>query len=394
MRSYGPRMTRRRSWRALMAGLQADAALAVTLAALWQLEVWAPALVPGVSAVDGQGVALSVAGMVMLLPLAARRRAPLCSCAVVMGGAVLAHVVGPSPEGLSEVAGMVVASYSVACYSDIRRAVVGLALVVLSVALSQGFTADDLAFGVLLFGGAWALGRTVRSARGRTRELESLTGELARERGENARLAVELERTRIARELHDVVAHAVSVMVVQAGGVRGLLGPTQHDERQALGVIESTGRQAMGELRRMVGMLRAPVEGDGLAPPPALSHVRALVQQVRDAGLPVELTVAGSPRPLSPGLELSAYRVVQEALTNTLKHAGPAHAEVSVRYGERALELDVRDDGAGPSRNGGGGHGLTGMRERVGLYGGQLDVGAQPSGGYRVFARFPLGSAR
>jgi signal transduction histidine kinase len=387
--------------RSRISGLRADVVLALALVVLWQLEVWVPDAVPWVGATQEHRAALAAAGVAALLPLAWRRVAPLPSCAAVLAGTVLVELVGPSPEGLSELAGVVIASYSVAAYAPSREALTGLGLMVLSQVISQHAKPDDVAFGTLLFGGAWVAGRLVAGARERARELETLTQELALEREESARLAVALERTRIARELHDVVAHAVSVMVVQAGGVRGLLEPRQQDEREALEVIEAAGREAMGELRRMVGVLRAPVDDEGLSPPPSLSHVDALCRHVRDAGLPVELKIDGTPRPLAPGLELSAYRIVQEALTNTLKHAGPAHAEVSVRYGERALELHVCDDGVG-ARNGTrgdvldpsmGGHGLVGMRERVRVFGGEFEAGPRPSGGFRVFACLPLESA-
>ncbi len=384
-------MSQVRAWRERLPGTAGDVAPAVALAGLWQLELWAPEAMPAVAPVSQHRVALTVAGLVMLLPLAARRTAPLAACAAVMAGAVLAEVAGPSPEGLSQVAGLLLAAFSVALYADARRAWAGLGIIALSVG---AFAADDVAFALLLFGAAWTLGRIVRAARRRTRELVELTRELELEREENARLAVAVERSRIARELHDVVAHTVSVMVVQAGGVRGLLDPAQREEREALAVVEAAGRQAMTELRRLVGMLREPVEDEQLRPPPALAQVEALVDHVRRAGLPVELTVSGARRELEPGLELSAYRIVQEALTNSLRHAGPARAEVVVRYGERVLELDVRDDGTGPRNGHHGGYGLIGMRERVDLFGGELEAGPIPSGGFRVHARLPVREGR
>ena len=344
---YGGRMSGIRPGRDWLLGERADVALAVGLTALWLVDVWAPGFLPAAEAVDEHRVALTASGMLMLLPLAARRTMPLASCAAVMVGMAVTEAVGPSPEGLSSAAGVLVAGYSVAAHTDARRAVAGLGVMMLGLGIAQAFGADDSAFAILLIGGAWAAGRTVHLARFRARELEALTEALARERVENAQLAVALERTRIARELHDVVAHSVSVMVVQAGGVRGLLRPAQNEEREALAVIESTGRQAMTELRRMLGTLRTPADRDAFAPVPALSHVDSLVANVRDAGLPVELKIDGRRRPLSPGLELSAYGIVQEALTNTLKHAGPAHAEVRVGYAERELAIEVCDDGAG-----------------------------------------------
>jgi signal transduction histidine kinase len=224
------------------------------------------------------------------------------------------------------------------------------------------------------------------------------------------------ERGRIARELHDVVAHSVSVMVVQAGAARRTMAASPDQATTALGQIESTGRQALVELRRLLGLLRDGDRGDGaaLTPQPGLEHLESLAAAAREAGLPVEVTVEGEPRPLPAGVDLSAYRIVQEALTNSLKHAGPARARVRVCYGREALEVQVTDDGRGersaarageglvvvtigpdgvlelPGRRDGGGHGLIGMRERVALFGGTLEAGADPGGGYRVAARLPL----
>ena len=306
---------RGRDW---LLGDRADVALAVGLTALWLVERVGARIPAGCG---GRGSASRCAdGVGDAHALAARR--PANDAARVVrrrDGRRGGHRSGRAVTGGTVVGGgCLVAGYSVAAHADVRRAVAGLGVMVLGLGIAQAFGADDSAFAILLIGGAWAAGRTVRLARVRACELEALTEALARERGENAQLAVALERNRIARELHDVVAHSVSVMVVQAGGVRGLLRPAQDEEREALAVIESTGRQAMTELRRMLGTLRTPADGDALAPAPALSHVDSLVANVRDAGLPVELRFDGRRRPLSPGLELSAYRIVQEALTNTL----------------------------------------------------------------------------
>jgi signal transduction histidine kinase len=191
-----------------------------------------------------------------------------------------------------------------------------------------------------------------------------------------------------------VVAHSVSVMVVQAGAARRRVASNPDQARDALASIESTGRQALAEMRRLVGLQRDRGDGeDALAPQPSLVHLESLLAATRDAGLPVELTVEGQPRPLPAGVDLSAYRIVQEALTNSLKHAGPARATVRLCYGREALEVQVSDDGHGRGRNGqadGGGHGLIGMRERVALFGGTLEVGVGPGGGFRVAARLPL----
>jgi signal transduction histidine kinase len=205
------------------------------------------------------------------------------------------------------------------------------------------------------------------------------------------------ERSRIARELHDVIAHAVSVMVVQAGAARRVAVARPEQARDAMTSIESTGRQALGEMRRLVGVLRDNDEPTTLDPQPRLLDVPALVEQAREAGLQVRLEVEGEPRPLPAGVDLSAYRIVQEALTNVRKHAGPASVEVAVRYGPHALHIEVCDDGRGAPveavSNGHRGQGLIGMRERVALYGGRLDVGPRPQGGFRVLADLPLEAA-
>ncbi len=220
--------------------------------------------------------------------------------------------------------------------------------------------------------------------------LEDRASQLEREREERARVAVAEERARIARELHDVVAPSVSVIVVQAQATQRLIDGEQYEVRQALGSIETSGRQALVELRRMLGILRRSGEEPALSPQPGLRHLDALIEQFRESGLPVELSVEGEAKPLSPGMDLTSYRIVQEALTNTLKHAGPARAWVAVRYQGEEVELEVIDDGAGTGQGGGSGHGLIGMHERVGLYGGTLKSGKREGGGYFVRARLPL----
>jgi signal transduction histidine kinase len=216
-----------------------------------------------------------------------------------------------------------------------------------------------------------------------------------REGEQKARAAVSEERTRIARELHDIVAHSVSTMVVHAGAERRVLDEGQASTREVLFSIEQTGRQAMAEMRRSLGMLRKGDHELALAPQPSLAHVELLLDQVRAAGMPVELRVAGEPVPLPPGVDLSAYRIVQEGLTNPLKHAGPARATVTVRYDEHELTLEIADSGRGGAANGsGGGHGLIGMRERVALFGGEFDAGSRAGRGHAVQVRLPLGHPR
>jgi signal transduction histidine kinase len=211
-------------------------------------------------------------------------------------------------------------------------------------------------------------------------------------RGTLAHEAVTEERARIAREPHDLVAHSVSVMVVQAGAERHALAEDQESTREALTSIEQSGRQALAEARRLLGMLRRGGDHDELAPQPSIDQIGFLLEQIERAGLPVKLEIEGDAVPLPAGVDLCAYRVVQEGLTNALKHAGPAHAEVLLRYTPLRLDVEVRDDGRGaPAPNGdGAGHGLIGMRERVGLYGGELRTGPRDSGRFGISAHIPL----
>jgi signal transduction histidine kinase len=211
-----------------------------------------------------------------------------------------------------------------------------------------------------------------------------------RERDLVAREAVVEERARIARELHDVIAHHVSMIVLQAGAERRVLDGANTSTREVLETVERTGRSALTEMRRLLGMLRGDAN-EPLTPQPGLTDVPVLVKQLREAGLPVELQVEGERRELPVGIELSAYRIVQEALTNALKHAGEASASVNIRYGSDSLELEIADDGRGASAPvSSGGHGLVGMRERVALYGGHLDAGRRPSGGFVVRVLLPI----
>jgi signal transduction histidine kinase len=249
----------------------------------------------------------------------------------------------------------------------------------------SAFIATCIVFG-LIWTVAFALGRKFEEAD----EAKQRAAQAEREREERARTAVTEERARIARELHDVVGHSVSVMTVQASAVRRLLRPEQEREREALLIVERTGREALAEMRRMVGVLRRPEEGPALAPQPSLEHVGRLVEQAREAGLSVELRVEGDPHPLPAGVDLTAYRLVQEGLTNALKHARAERAQVVVCYGDGDLEVTVSDDGRGAGSGDGGGHGLVGMRERVAVFGGELEAGPRAEGGYRLRAKLPV----
>ena len=326
--------------------------------------------------------------------LAVRKRLPLLPIAAATAAAV-ADIWLPS-AGDNEAFGFVaiLAVYSAAVHTDGIATIIAAALtVVFTVALmitdGESWNLGGFLFFGLLIGTPFVVGRAIRYRRLRETALEETNVALARERDERARAAVAEERTRIARELHDVVAHAVSVMVLQARGGRALLDTEPSESREAFDTIERTGRQALGEMRRLLGQLRAEDEELALAPQPSLSRLSSLADEVTRAGLPVEIRIEGEPAELPAGVDVSAFRIVQEALTNALKHAGPARAVVAVRYGDGEVDIEVADDGRGGANGDGTGHGLTGIRERVALYGGDFAAGAQRQGGYAVRARLP-----
>jgi signal transduction histidine kinase len=277
---------------------------------------------------------------------------------------------------------------------ELRQAIAGFAILLGVNAIVTRNDPDgsvgDFVWTCIIFGIAWTIGFGLAHKLREADEAKERAERLERAREEEARAAVAEERARIARELHDVVGHSVSVMTVQAAGVRRLLRPEQEREREALEIVEQTGREALAEMRRLVGVLRRPEEAPALAPQPSLEHLDRLVAQARDAGLPVDLKVEGDPVQLAVGLDLTAYRFVQEGLTNALKHARASHAEVLVRYDDGHIELTVSDDGSGDGGGESGGHGLVGMRERISVYGGELEAGPQAKGGYRLRARLPL----
>jgi signal transduction histidine kinase len=288
------------------------------------------------------------------------------------------------------------ALFLVGSLRDRSQAVAGLAVAegVLAVVIhnAPGSGVGNFIVGSIIFTIVWAIAFGVGRKSVEADEAKERAVRAEREREERARTAVAEERARIARELHDVVGHSVSVMTVQASGVRRLLRPDQQREREALLIVERTGREALAEMRRMVGVLRRPEEGPTLAPQPSLEHLEKLVEHAREAGLPVELRVEGEAVQLPVGVDLTAYRLVQEGLTNAVKHAQATQAEVLVHYSDGQIEIVVSDDGRGIGSDDGGGHGLVGMRERVSVYGGELDAGPRAGGGYRLRARLPLTS--
>ncbi len=335
------------------------------------------------------------------LPLLWRRRAPVVVLAVVLSSLAIPDAThGIANEASVPFIGVLVATYASGAYTDrrsgrIAAGVIAVVLLFLAVSIGENVAGDALFIGGILYA-VWGAATIVRSRQELATALAARTVELEHEREEKAQLAVVEERARIARELHDVVAHTLSIMVVQAGAERRALGAARPETSEVLATIEATGRTAMAEMRRLLGMLRRSDDELALAPQPSLAHLDELVAQVREAGMPVDLRIEGEPRPVAPGVDLSAYRIVQEALTNALKHAGPARARVTVRYGDDELDIEIADDGArAPAAAPAGGHGLVGMRERVALFGGDLATGRRRGGGYAVRARLPLaGSAR
>ena len=373
-----------------------DLLIALVFAAEACLELVLIGSVPGISV-----AALSYAGVAFAL--AVRRRWPLAS--LVLGLAFLLIAQPLSREINDNVYSLFLAIlfllFSFGLNEpDGRRLVVGLVITFVAQATSTVIdsypsTVADLIIGGLIISlGPILLARVLRNRSRLNATLREKAERLRRERTEQAELAAVEERTRIAGELHDVVAHAMSAMVVQAGGARRLAAKDPERARHAFAAVEETGREALTDIRRLLGVLRREDEEIALAPQPSLRYLDALAAQVREAGLPVDLSVEGEPTELPPGVDLSAYRIVQEALTNALKHAGPATARVVVRYRENDLELEIADTGAGASTSDGEGHGLAGMRERVSLYGGKIETGPRDGGGFAVRARLPLDSGR
>jgi len=368
-----------------------DAGVAAVLLVAAQLEVW---LSPEVA---GRRPETALAAAAMAVALAGRRAAPLASLAAVLLPFALLSLAGALPVVVFLLPVSLLAMYSVAAHAASDRAVVGLALGLVAVAITAAQTQDatltDLTAPALLFLGAWAVGRSQRGRRHRLGIVEDRAARVEREHAERERAAVAEERRRIARELHDIVAHSVSTMVVQAETGLATMGEPARTEA-AFAAIGTSGRQALGDLRRMLGLLRDPEMETEVAPQPGLARLPALIAEARRAGLPVEAQVAGDIASLPTGVDLAAYRVVQESLTNVLRHARTP-TEVHVRRAPAAVEVVVRNplpaapasaDGAGP------GYGLAGMRERVRVYRGTFSAG--PAGEeFVVRASLPLDDA-
>ena len=368
-----------------------DVAVGAVGLALALTATWVPSVSVG-TPVAGPTWLLVAFPLGLALPLLVRRRHPLAALSVVLATVVLqALVTQNTPEGLEMIFCVGVAMYSVAAYAERTHAVTGLVLGAATYGVYAGWNVDIRSgrhsdawagafFGIALVT-VWLVGVYVRYRRG-----EETAAARAAEVERQAREAVTEERARIARELHDVISHNLSVVVVQAAGARAT---GQHDPA-TLEKIERSGRDSLIEMRRMLGVLRRTDDSPDLLPQPGLSLLEDLVTSFREAGMSVELSVQGDPGTVPSAVQLSAYRIVQESLTNVLKHAGKASAKVRVRVERGQVRLDVLDDGRGACADDTGGHGLIGMRERVALFGGQLETGALPGGGFRVRASLPM----
>ncbi|HEX2128559.1 MAG TPA: histidine kinase [Solirubrobacterales bacterium] len=382
-------MTRgwRERWQSLDP-LRADAVLIAILVVL---------LIPVVIASDrreGAVIANLLVGFVVIGSLVLRRERPLLTAALAAGGTLAMELFLTVPlEYPSLTFALMIAAYSVGVHAEGRRALVGLALAAGTI-LTIGFmeTPDDILFPFFIFGVApWAVGRMLRSHTQLARELAEQEARVRHLREQEEAAAIARERTRVARELHDVLAHNLSVMVIQASGARRALARDPEVAIEAAALIERTGREALVELRQIFGPLHRG-EGEALEGAVGLAQVPRLVERARAAGLDATLEFEGEPMTLTPGADAAAYRVIQEALTNTLKHAGGAPARVHVRFRPDGVTIAVTDDGrsGGRLRVEGAGHGLIGMRERIELYDGEFEAGPRTSGGYEVRARLPV----
>jgi signal transduction histidine kinase len=381
--SVSPPTARRRRW---AASPRTDIALALLLGVACLQSAF------GEHGLKQPGWAALLLIELSVLPLALRRWRPLLVLATTLAAAIVADLwfsgfLLPGP---------VVALYTVAAHCERRVALAAAALtgVALVIPATAGKGVSSAGFAAAMYAAftvAWALGDNLRTRRAYLVEVEARAERLEREREEQARRAVAAERARIARELHDVISHNVSVMVVQAAAGRDVFESRPERAREALGSIESIGREALVELRRLLGVVSAAGESEeaGFSPQPGLARLPELLEQVGAGGLRVRLTVSGQARGLPAGVDLSAFRIVQEALTNTLKHAHASRAHVSVRYSDTGLEVEVLDDGIAGAPAGGG-RGIVGMRERAALVGGELSAGPRPAGGFGVRARMPL----
>ena len=335
---------------------------------------------------------------VLVMPLFARRRFPfaapavywLLAAAISFGdGLLLAFIGSLGVVGLASAFLLGNLRNPLKAGAGLVIVLVGIVIVVYNIPGPQ--PAGDFVFIPLRFVVAWVAGYALRERAEQAEAAEERAAHAEREREAAARVAVAEERARIARELHDIVAHAVSVMVLQVGAVRHKLPDALAEDRDALRGVERAGRTALAEMRRLLAAMRREGDEAELLPQPGLDGLDSLLDEIGRAGLPVELHVDGTPVPLPRGIDLSAYRIVQEGLTNALKHARASDADVTVRYRRDELEIEVRDNGHGSATSDGLGHGLIGVRERVKIYGGRMTAGTGTDGGFVLSTRLPLG---
>lgn len=324
-------------------------------------------------------------GCLAMSALAWRRRWPLTVAALVV-----AVNVATNPQGeFTTLLSLVLVCFTVGYETRPPQSFAGLAIVVvpfMAVSVRDTFQFSDAAAALVFFVGPWAVGQLTRQ---RTSAAEEAVARAAQLELEAARIAEE-ERTRIARELHDIVSHSISVVTIQTQAVRRRLGPEHAREADDLAAVEATAREALAEMRRLFGVLRSNGESASLAPQPGLSELGRLVDQASTGDLVATLHVEGDPVELSPGLDLAAYRIAQEGLTNALRHSGARHVDVTLRWSPTRLDVEVADDGRGVAESSSGGHGLVGIRERVALYGGTVRLEPVTGGGTRLSATLPL----
>jgi signal transduction histidine kinase len=336
---------------------------------------------------------------ILVLPILARRRFPFAPAAHWLLAAGIAFVDWRLiPFAISIFVVGLVAAFLLGNLPNPLQAGIGLALAVAGPAIVvykiPGHSAAELVFIPLEFAISWVAGFALRERADQAEAAEVRAAQAERERDAAARIAVAEERVRIARELHDIVAHAVSVMVLQTGAVRHKLPDALAEDCDALRSVEQVGRTALTEMRRLLAAMRNDGDEAELTPQPGLDGLDSLLEEIGRAGLPVRLHVDGEPFPLPRAIDLSAYRIVQEGLTNALKHARASNADVTVRYRPDDLQLEVRDNGEGSSTSNGLGHGLVGIRERVKIYGGEMSAGTATQGGFVLTTRLPLSGDR
>lgn len=384
----------------------ADALLAAVVAAI-PIAVW----IVGDNPEPGVDWRQPDAGLAVLIaltsaPLAWRRRRPLRVLALTVLAAFGMGIFQYNHD--FALFGDLVALYTVGAHCSrtaSRRVILGFAVLMGPMMWlgplpeGAGYGGGEIAFAYLMYGVVWLVGDNLQTRRANVAALRERAERAEQDRREEARRAAEEERARIAREMHDVVAHSMGVMVVQAAGARRVLDRDPARAEQALEMIEQTGREALTEMRRMLGVLRSDDGGAAeRVPQPSLAGLDDLVEECRAAGLAVAVRRRGEERPLPAGVDLAAFRIVQEALTNVRRHAGPAAAGVTITYAEGQVEVEVADNGRGlgadpPPAGAGAGHGLVGMRERAALYGGSVSAGPRPGGGFAVRARLPVGAS-